>query len=141
MDVGYRWYDAHNVTPLFPFGFGLSYTTFGFSGLSVSAQANGSATVRATVTNTGGRTGAEVPQLYIGQPAANGEPPHQLKGYQKITLTPGQSQTVTFTLTPRDLAHWNGSAWTTTPGAYGVFVGDSSRNLPLTGTITVTTAS
>jgi len=140
MNVGYRWYDSRNITPLFPFGFGLSYTTFGFSGLTVSAQANGSATVRATVTNTGSRTGAEVAQLYIGQPAANGEPPHQLKGYQKITLTPGQSQVVTFTLTPRDLAHWNGT-WTTNTGSYGVFVGDSSRNLPLTGTIAVTTGS
>jgi beta-glucosidase len=140
MNVGYRWYDSRNITPLFPFGFGLSYTTFGFSGLSISAQANGSATVRATVTNTGSRTGAEVAQLYVGQPAANGEPPHQLKGYQKITLTPGQSQVVTFTLTPRDLAHWNG-AWTTNTGSYGVFIGDSSRNLPLTGAISVTTAS
>ncbi|HTI25013.1 MAG TPA: glycoside hydrolase family 3 C-terminal domain-containing protein [Kutzneria sp.] len=140
MNIGYRWYDSRNITPLFPFGFGLSYTTFGFSGLTVSAQANGSATVRATVTNTGSRTGAEVAQLYIGQPAANGEPPHQLKGYQKITLTPGQSQVVTFTLTPRDLAHWNGT-WTTNTGSYGVFVGDSSRNLPLTGTIAVTTGS
>ncbi|EWM17345.1 glycoside hydrolase family 3 C-terminal domain-containing protein [Kutzneria sp. 744] len=141
MNVGYRWYDARNITPLFPFGFGLSYTTFGFSGLTVSAQANGSATVRATVTNTGAKAGAEVPQLYIGQPVANGEPPRQLKGYQKITLTPGQSQVVTFTVTPRDLAHWNGSAWTTNTGSYGVFVGDSSRNLPLTGTIAVTTGS
>jgi beta-glucosidase len=142
LKVGYRWYDAQNIAPLYPFGFGLSYTTFGFSNLQVGAMGtNGTATVSATVTNTGSRAGAEVPQLYVNQPAANGEPPHQLKGYQKVTLNPGQSQAVQFTLTAHDLAHWSTTtnAWTTNPGAYQILVGNSSRNLPLTGTLTVNT--
>jgi beta-glucosidase len=143
LKVGYRWYDAQNIDPLYPFGYGLSYTTFGFSNLQVGAMgANGTATVSATVTNTGTRAGSEVPQLYVSQPAANGEPPHQLKGYQKVTLTPGASQTVQFTLTAHDLAHWSttADAWTTNPGSYQVLVGNSSRNLPLSGTLTVDSA-
>ena len=138
VDVGYRWYDAKNVTPLFPFGYGLSYTTFGFSNLQVGALVNGTATVSATVTNTGTKQGAEVVQLYVGDPSATGEPPRQLKGFNRVDLQAGASQTVQFTLTAHDLAHWADSAggWTTTAGAYQVLVGDSSRNLPLTGTIT-----
>ena len=144
MKVGYRWYDSQNIEPLFPFGFGLSYTTFGFSNLQVGAvAANGSATVSATVTNTGSRAGAEVAQLYVGQPAANGEPPKQLRGYQKVSLNAGESRVVQFQLTSRDLAHWNDSTakWTTTAGAYQVLVGDSSRNLPLSAGLTVSSAT
>jgi beta-glucosidase len=138
MNVGYRWYDARNIEPLFPFGFGLSYTTFGFSGLTISSSGNGNATVTATVTNTGSRAGAEVVQLYVGQPAANGEPPKQLKGFQKIQLSPGQARTVTFTLAPADLAHYTDPAgWSTNAGTYRVSVGDSSRNVPLAGNLTV----
>jgi beta-glucosidase len=138
VDVGYRWYDSQNKTPLFPFGYGLSYTSFGFSNLSVGALSGGTATVTATVTNTGTAAGAEVAQLYVGDPASAGEPPKQLKGFTRVSLQPGQSQTVQFTVTSHDLAHWSDSAggWTTTSGAYQILVGDSSRNLPLTGTIT-----
>jgi beta-glucosidase len=95
--------------------------------------------VTATVTNTGGRAGAEVVQLYVGAPASTGEPVHQLKGFQRVDLQPGQSQTVRFTVTSRDLAHWADSSggWTTTPGAYQILVGDSSRNLPLSGSVNV----
>ncbi|WP_435172458.1 discoidin domain-containing protein [Actinacidiphila sp. bgisy145] len=139
LDVGYRWYDAKNITPLFPFGFGLSYTTFGFSGLQVGALSGGTATVHATVTNTGSRAGTEVAQLYVGDPASTGEPVHQLRGYQRVTLDPGQSKTVAFTVSAHDLAYWNTSAgnWTTAAGSYQILVGDSSRNLPLTGTLDV----
>lgn len=137
VQVGYRWYDARGVEPLFPFGFGLSYTTFGFTGLQIGPTgADGSATVTATVTNTGTRAGAEVAQLYIGQPAAAGEPPRQLRGYQKVTLQPGASTQVRFTVTPADLAHWAGG-WVTSPGQYQVSVGDSSRSLPLSGSFSV----
>ncbi|MFJ2954792.1 discoidin domain-containing protein [Streptomyces sp. NBC_00669] len=141
LDVGYRWYDAKNITPLFPFGFGLSYTTFGFSNLQVGALSGGTATVHATVTNTGSRAGSEVAQLYVGDPASTGEPVHQLRGYQRVTLAPGQSQTVTFTVSTHDLAYWNtsNSNWTTAAGDYQILVGDSSRNLPLTGTLNVPT--
>jgi beta-glucosidase len=137
LDVGYRWYDAKNISPLFPFGYGLSYTTFSFSDLRVGALGPGGSTVTATVTNTGTRAGAEVAQLYVGFPSSDGEPPHQLRGFQRVDLQPGASQTVRFTLTAHDLAHWAGSGWTTTPGSYQVLVGDSSRNLPLSGSLTV----
>ncbi|WIX91948.1 glycoside hydrolase family 3 C-terminal domain-containing protein [Amycolatopsis sp. DG1A-15b] len=137
LNVGYRWYDSRNLDPLFPFGFGLSYTTFGFSNLVVTPQGTGgTATVTATVTNTGTRAGADVVQLYVGQPAGNGEPPKQLKGFKKVQLNPGQSAQVSFPLTPRDLAHWTGS-WTANAGQYRVYLGDSSRNVPLSATLTV----
>jgi beta-glucosidase len=137
LDIGYRWYDAHNVAPLFPFGFGMSYTSFAFGDLTVGPMNNGQATVTATVTNTGGRAGTDVAQLYVGDPAAAGEPPHQLKGFQRITLNPGASGTVTFTVTAHDLASWDtGSGnWIAGAGTYQILVGDSSRNLPLAGTI------
>ncbi|WP_052457146.1 glycoside hydrolase family 3 C-terminal domain-containing protein [Streptomyces sp. AcH 505] len=140
LDVGYRWYDDKNIEPLFPFGYGLSYTSFAFSGLQVGApDGSGNATVTATVTNNGSRAGAEVAQLYVGAPASTGEPAKQLKGFQRIDLQPGASQQVRFTLTAHDLAYWSDSAnnWTTAAGAYRISVGDSSRNLPLTGTLNV----
>ncbi|WP_435822175.1 glycoside hydrolase family 3 C-terminal domain-containing protein [Actinacidiphila alni] len=143
LKVGYRWYDAQNITPLFPFGFGLSYTTFSFSGLQVGAlDGSGNATVSATVTNTGSRAGAEIAQLYIGDPASTGEPAKQLKGFQRADLQPGASARVTFPVTAHDLAYWNtaGGNWTTAAGSYQIMVGDSSRNLPLTGTLNVPTA-
>jgi beta-glucosidase len=141
LDVGYRWYDAKNITPLYPFGYGLSYTSYGFSNLQVGALSGGNATVHATVTNTGSRAGTDVVQLYVGDPASTGEPVHQLRGFQRVTLNPGQSQTVTFTVSTHDLAYWNTSSsnWTTAAGTYQILVGDSSRNLPLTGTVTVPT--
>jgi beta-glucosidase len=135
LQVGYRWYDAQNIAPLFPFGFGLSYTTFAFGNLSVGAS-----TVTATVTNTGSRAGTDVVQLYVGDPASTGEPVHQLRGFQRVTLNPGQATTVSFTLSTHDLAHWDSTAnaWTTTAGTYQILVGDSSRNLPLNAPLTVT---
>jgi len=141
LKVGYRWYDTQNLTPLFPFGYGLSYTTFSFSNLQVGALSNNQATVTATVTNTGSRAGTEVAQLYVGDPASVGEPPHQLKGFQRVTLNAGASATVTFTVAAHDLAHWDtaSSTWQATAGAYQILVGDSSRALPLTGTLTVPT--
>ncbi|MFI6346705.1 glycoside hydrolase family 3 C-terminal domain-containing protein [Streptomyces sp. NPDC050560] len=137
LDVGYRWYDAQDIAPLYPFGYGLSYTTFGYSDLDVGALSGGTAKVTATVRNTGSRAGTDVAQLYVAAPASDGEPPHQLRGYQRVTLDPGQSKTVTFTLTAKDLAHWDTGShgWTTTPGSYQILVGDSSRDLPLTGTL------
>jgi beta-glucosidase len=142
LKVGYRWYDTQNIAPLFPFGFGLSYTTYAFSNLVVGALSGGQADVAATVTNTGTRAGTEVAQLYVGAPAANGEPPRQLKNFQRVTLNPGQAQTIHFTVTSRDLAYWDtaSSAWKTPAGAYQIMVGDSSRNLPLTGTLTAPAA-
>jgi len=146
IDVGYRWYDARNLTPLFPFGYGLSYTGFAFSNLRVTppqlAGRGAPVTVTARVTNTGPVTGAEVAQLYLGDPAAAGEPPRQLKGFQKVTLRPGQSAVVSFTLDRHDLSYWNDSAngWVVPDGGFRVYVGDSSAlsGLPLRGGFTVT---
>ena len=138
LGVGYRWYDAKGITPLFPFGYGLSYTRFSFSHLYVSPSSTtslGTVRVGATVTNTGTRTGAEVAQLYLADPAAAREPPRQLKGFHRVTLGPGKSARLHFTLTPRDLSYWDSSAgtWAVAEGTYHVMVGDSSAiaGLPL----------
>lgn len=135
LDVGYRGYAANNSTPEFPFGFGLSYTTFKFDGLTVKALPGDHATVSFTVTNTGERAGAEVAQLYLGFPAiAEGnEPPLQLKGFKKVMLKPGQSETVELNLDPRSFSYWSekSHAWQVAPGEFQVMVGDSAANTPL----------
>jgi beta-glucosidase len=136
VDIGYRWYQSQNITPAFPFGFGLSYTRFSFSNLAVGAfDADGNATATATVTNTGPVAGADVAQLYVGDPAASQDPPEQLRGFQRVTLSPGQSATVTFPLTVHDLASWSPTAnqWEAQAGTYSIRVGDASSSLPLTG--------
>jgi hypothetical protein len=136
VDIGYRWYQSAGLTPLFPFGYGLSYTSFSFSNEKVGAfNANGQATVTATITNTGTKAGADVAQLYVGDPAASQDPPEQLKGFQRVTLNPGQSATVSFPLTIHDLASWSptGNQWEAQAGTYTIKVGDSSASLPLTG--------
>jgi beta-glucosidase len=143
VNVGYRWYNSQGLTPLFPFGFGLSYTSFSFSNLKVGALTpGGTATVSATVTNTGTRAGADVAQLYVTDPAASGEPPKQLEGFARVSLAAGASQTVQFPLTQRSLQFWNATSnnWATSTGSYTVAVGDSDANLPLSGTLSVTSA-
>jgi beta-glucosidase len=139
--VGYRWYDAKNIKPLFPFGFGLSYTTFGLRGLRVArSQTRGSAvTVSFEVLNTGSRAGAEVPQLYVADPPRTGEPPKQLKGFTKVFLSRRQRLRVTLTLDYRSLAYWNTSAnrWRVMAGCYSLMIGRSSRDLPLRATVAV----
>jgi beta-glucosidase len=132
LQIGYRWYDGQGIEPLFPFGYGLSYTTFRFGHLTVNPTRIG-ATVGVDVTNTGTRAGADVAQVYVGAPVATGEPPRQLKGFQKVFLRPGQTRRLTFTLNRRAFSVWDATehAWTTSPGRYAVSVGDSSRNLPL----------
>jgi hypothetical protein len=136
VNIGYRWYQSQNITPAFPFGFGLSYTKFSFSNLSVGAfNASGNATVTATVTNTGTVAGADVAQLYVGDPAASADPPEQLRGFQRVSLNPGQSATVSFPVTIHDLASWSNAdnQWEAHAGTYSIKVGDASNNLPLTG--------
>ena len=143
IDVGYRWYGAQGLQPLFPFGYGLSYTNFKFSDLHVDGPVlteNGRIQVTADVTNTGKRAGDEVAQLYLTDAPAAGEPPIQLKGFQKVSLKPGQTTKVHFSLDAQDASYWNtdAQAWTLTPGTYTVHVGDSSASLPLTGRFAVT---
>jgi beta-glucosidase len=130
--VGYRWYDAKGIAPAYCFGTGLSYTTFSYSGLTVTRTSNG-ARVSFTVKNTGSRAGAEVAQLYVGFPSATGEPPKALKGYQKVSLTPGNSTRVTLTLNRRAFEWWSANGWKLTPGIYRILVGSSSCDIRLTG--------
>jgi beta-glucosidase len=140
VDIGYRWYQSRKITPAFPFGFGLSYTRFAFSGLSVGAfNSDGNATVTARITNTGRVAGADVAQLYVGDPAASDDPPEQLKGFQRVTLNPGQTATVSFPLTIHDLASWAaGNTWKAQAGTYSIKVGDASNHLPLAGSARLT---
>jgi len=134
MLIGYRWYDSKGIAPLFPFGYGLSYTTFRFSGLSLRGYRRG-AWVSFTVRNTGQRRGADVAQVYVGDPRSTGEPPRQLKGFQKVWLDPGQSASLRIWLPEVSFAHWGGGRrpWVVKRGSYRVYVGDSSalRDLPL----------
>jgi beta-glucosidase len=145
INVGYRWYGAHQVSPAFDFGYGLSYTRFQFSGLQVAPGTGGGVTVRATVTNTGHARGADVVQCYLGEPASSGEPPRQLRGFNRVVLLPGKARTVQFSLGPGDLARWDAAlhSWVVDGGTYRVWVGDSSnvRNLPLATTVQVPPAS
>lgn len=140
IDVGYRWYDANKVAPLFPFGFGLSYTTFAYSHLRI-ARTGKHARVTFTVTNTGPRAGADVPQLYVDDPAGAHEPPKQLAGYAKIFLRPRRSARVTLKVMPRSFSYWSTATgrWSTAPGLYRILVGESSRDIRLRGFVRLPT--
>lgn len=143
-DAGVRVRGCAHATPPFPFGYGLSYTTFGYSGLNVSGpDAHGNSTVTATVTNTGSRAGSDVAQLYLTAPAAAGEPGKLLKGFQRVYLQPGAGKQITFSVPAHSLAYWNSgtSKWTTGVGAYGIAVGNTSGSPQLTGTLNVTTTN
>jgi beta-glucosidase len=134
LDVGYRWYDAHKVAPLFPFGFGLSYTSFAYSHLRVRRSGTKVA-VTFTVENTGSRAGADVPQVYVDDPRAAGEPPKQLQGYDRVFLRPHRSRVVTIALTQRSFSVWDSGAqrWRVRRGLYRILVGASSRDIRLHG--------
>ncbi|KAF1942285.1 hypothetical protein EJ02DRAFT_444230 [Clathrospora elynae] len=154
--IDYRRFDQANIEPRFEFGFGLSYTNFTYSDLTVAGEptagpATGAkgpggpadlfetvATVTADISNSGGVEGAEVPQLYLGYPASTNSPPKQLRGFAKLKLEAGASGTATFKLRRRDLSFWDEASrkWTVATGDYTVFVGSSSRDVRLTGKIT-----
>ena len=137
MLIDYRWYTAKGVTPAFPFGHGLSYTTFSFKDLAVATDGR---TITCTVSNTGSVSGAEVAQLYLTFPAAASTPPLQLKGFAKTKLLrPGSEQTIVFSLKERDISVWdvNAKAFSVVQGQYKVSVGSSSADLKLTATFQV----
>ena len=139
MLVGYRWYDAKAIRPSFPFGAGLSYTSFRFRRLRVRPGAHGVA-VSAFVANTGRRRGTAVAQLYVGLPSPGAgivQPPRQLKGFAKVSVAPHARRRVRFTLDDRAFSYWNthDDRWEVAPGCYGVFVGATSRELPLRGAV------
>ena len=141
--LGYRYYTSMNKQPLFPFGFGLSYTTFSYSNLKVSpeaASADGPITVTFDVTNTGSRAGADVAQVYVGDPSAKiKRPVKELKGYEKVRVEPGKKEHVSITLDRRALSYWDigSNGWKVDLGQFTVFVGDSSADTPLTANFTV----
>jgi hypothetical protein len=143
--VGYRWYDAKKIAPLFPFGFGLSYSTFAYGQLGVAPTPAGPAlaTVSVAVTNTGRRSGADVPQLYIADPTSTGEPPKQLKGYQKVILAPGEAGHVSFPIDARALSYWSTAVhgWRVARGCYGILIGRDERDIALQTTIAVNGAA
>jgi beta-glucosidase len=129
--VGYKWYDAENKPVLFPFGYGLSYTTYAYSNLKVTPGKNPRVTF--TVTNTGNRAGAEVAEVYASLPAAAAEPPKRLVGFSKVKLNAGESKEVSVDVDPKYLSIFNveQNGWQLLPGDYGFMVGGSSQSLPL----------
>ncbi len=140
--VGYRYWTTTGKHPLFPFGFGLSYTTFGFSHLSVPATAQAGSTVPVSfdVTNTGSVEGAEVAQLYVSDPSAKVDrPERELKGFEKVRLAPGEAKQVTMDLDARAFSYWSETEhkWTIDPGKFVIRVGDSSESTPLSADLTL----
>jgi len=139
--IGYRWYDAHGLDVAYPFGHGLSYTTFEYSDASVAVQDAGQQTtaeVSLTVTNTGTRAGRETVQVYVTDPECTVfRPEQELKGFAGVTLQPGASERVSVTLDARAFSYWNVAlgAWAIEGGAFGVRVGASSRDIRLVETI------
>ena len=136
--VGYRWYDARRMPVRWPFGHGLSYTGFVYRDAALDRAVladGGCVTVRVQVKNSGAVRGAEVVQLYVsdhtGAPVRGGRVPQALRGFQKVELAPGQACEVTFTLTPRDLAHYDAAlhGWYAAPGRYELRIGRSSRDI------------
>jgi beta-glucosidase len=143
-NVGYKWYDANHITPLFPFGFGLSYTTFAFSNVTLSHTGQ-RFQVSFDLTNTGSVAGAEVAQVYLALPPATGEPPRRLVGWKKVFLQPGGQRHVTIAVDNNDASHplsyWdvNAQIWQIAPGDYTVYLGNSSAiaDLAVAGTFLV----
>lgn len=161
VNIDYRWFDAKNMTVRYPFGHGLSYTTFAYGDASVSA-ANKTAlsskyptghltlggtsdlwdevvSVTSSVKNTGAVAGSEVAQLYVSYPEEASQPPKQLRGFEKVSLQPGEEKSVTFSVRRRDLSHWDVVAqkWALASGEYTLSVGASSRDLKASVKLTV----
>jgi beta-glucosidase len=134
--IGYKWFEEQHKKPLFAFGFGMSYTTYAYSGLSVDSDAK---SVRFTVKNTGERPGIEIAEVYARLPLSAGEPYRRLAGWTRIALSPGESKTVSVPIDDRVLKTFDEekNAWNRPPGDYQVLVGGSSDNTPLTGTFVV----
>ena len=136
LKVGYKWYESEHKEPLFPFGFGLSYTTYAYSNLKTDSAQR---TVSFTVRNTGKRAGAEIAQVYVMLPEAAGEPFKRLVGWQRIELAPGETRAVTVAVDPRVISIFDEqtNAWSLLPGAYKIFAGPSSSETPLNATLQI----
>ena len=130
LDIGYRWYQTHGITPLFPFGFGLDYTTFSLSDPTTRETAAGVA-IHLKVTNTGERSGADVVQVYLQYPSSAGEPPDQLRAFARVVLAPSSSSDVTMVIPARGFQVFLRGSFTTLPGRYVINIGQSSADLEL----------
>ncbi len=137
LKVGYKWYDAEKKPVLFPFGFGLSYTTYAYSGLSV--KTGDALTVSFTVKNTGKRAGTEIAQVYSSLPDSAGEPPKRLIGWARVELAPGESKQVSIPVEQERLTIYDeaSDSWKLVPGSYNLMVGGSSQDLPLHQAVTL----
>jgi beta-glucosidase len=135
-EVGYKWYEAQHKQPLFPFGFGLSYTSYTYSGLTVDSSAK---VARFTVKNNGKRAGTEIAEVYATLPKGSDEHFKRLVGWKRVTLAPGESQSVTVPIDPRVLQTFDDStnAWNFAAGEYEVVVGSSSDNTSLKANLQV----
>jgi len=142
--VGYRWFDAKQIEPLFPFGYGLSYTKFAYANLHLvqgGDPANPSVTVQFDLTNTGQRAGAEVPQVYVQQVNPSlPRPPKELKGFAKVLLQPGQTQKVSIRLDRSAFAFYepDKKGWVAEKGDFKILLGSSSRDIRLQGVCQIT---
>ncbi|WP_371554831.1 glycoside hydrolase family 3 C-terminal domain-containing protein [Streptomyces longwoodensis] len=136
--IGYRYYDSKGQTPRFPFGHGLSYTTFAHGSLEAAYDPTArTATLNVTVTNTGRRTGTDVVQVYATLPSAAAAEPRRLVGFQKVTLPPGGSKQLAFTIPAQDLAIRSSNAWTVVPGTYTLATARSSRDITAQRAVTL----
>jgi beta-glucosidase len=137
LKVGYKWYDAENKPVLFPFGYGLSYTTYKYSGLTVTP--GDKIKVAFSLTNSGAREGAEIAEVYAALPASAQEPPKRLIGWSKVNLKPGEDKKVEVEIDPKYLSIFDEAkdAWTLIPGDYSIMVGGSSDKLPLKVTVSL----
>jgi hypothetical protein len=138
--VGYRWFDEKGIEPAFPFGHGLSYTSFSYTGLVITPGRDGRATLAVDVKNTGKRAGTEAVQLYLGLPDPGPgvpEPPRALHGFERLSIPAGKTRTARIELGPRDFSYWSTAAngWRVAPGCYSVQIGHSSRDIRLHGEI------
>jgi len=134
LHIGYRWYDREEIEPLFPFGFGLGYTTFTIEPVTLQGAATAGASVTVEVTNTGDREGSEVVQVYVAPPDGDtARPVRHLAAFCRVDLAPGATERITIDLDERAFSSWLDGGWTVPEGAYRVFVGRSSRDLQPVG--------
>jgi beta-glucosidase len=143
IDVGYRWFDKQKITPLFPFGYGLSYTTFAYSNLKSMPAGDGGLDVSFQLKNTGPVASDEVPQVYVGAPANKPQganfPVHALAAFDRVHLEKGQARAVTIHVPERRLQYWSAheNKWMKATGPREVLVGSSSRDLPLQANVSI----
>jgi beta-glucosidase len=131
LDIGYRWYQANGVTPLFPFGYGLDYTTFALSNAQIAPLSGGGYSVQVDVTNIGSRSGADVVQAYVAYPSGLGEPPEQLRSFKKVVVAPGATTRATLVLPASSFTSDAAGTPIVVAGSYVVGVGESSADLPI----------